>query len=75
MDLVVVLDPSGDEPERSCSVGQGRDAHVVALEGLHERLAHAVRLRAANGCEAWNQVQGRGEVACLRRDVAGAIVR
>src|SRR6516225_7784547 len=33
------------------------DVHVIALEGLHERLRHAIRLRAAHRSEAGNQAQ------------------
>lgn len=38
MDFVVVLDPSGDLPERGCGVRQRVHANIVAFEGLHEGL-------------------------------------
>ena len=36
--------------------------HVVALEGLDQGLDHAVRLRAADRREAWDEAESDGEV-------------
>ena len=63
MDGVVVCDPSGDEIEHRGGVGQGRDADVVALEGLHEGLAHSVAFGRPDRREAGGEAEGRGEVA------------
>lgn len=74
MDLVVVLDPSRDLPERGFGVRQGVQAQIVALEGLHEGLGHAVGLRAPDRSEAGNEVQGYGEVPGFLGRVGAAIV-
>ncbi len=43
---VVVFEPGADRREGREGVGDGSDAHVVALEGVDERLRDAVALRA-----------------------------
>lgn len=48
---------------------------VVALEGVHEGLGDAVRLRAADGREARFQAQLAGEDAGIACGVSRAIVR
>ena len=65
MDRVVVLNPSGGEPEHRGGVGQGGEAHVVASQRLHEGLAHAVALGRADGCEAGHEVERGRKVAGL----------
>ena len=47
MVVIVVLEPSGDLPERGDGVRQGVDANIVALERFSEALADAVRLQMA----------------------------
>lgn len=49
MVVVVVLEPSGELPERRDGVRQCIDANIVALEGFDEALGHAVGLRALDG--------------------------
>ena len=41
LDLVVVLDPSGDLQKCGWRIRQEADANVVALEGIDEGLADA----------------------------------
>ena len=62
MDGVVVLEPFGQALEDRDGVWPWVHADVVALEGLHEGLADAVALGAADGREAGDEVQGGGEV-------------
>ena len=47
---------------------------VVAFEGLHERLGHAVGLRAAHRGEAGNQPQADREVDRVVGSIGAAIV-
>ena len=51
------------------------DVHVIALEGLHERFGHAVRLRAAHRSEAGHQAQADRKVDRLMGTVRTAVVR
>jgi len=51
------------------------DVHVIALEGLHERLRHAVRLRAAHRSEAGHQAQADRKIDRLMGTVRTAVVR
>ena len=52
VDRVVVVDPSGDEPEERDGVGQRRDTDVVPAQRLHEGLGDAVALGGTDGREA-----------------------
>ena len=74
MDGVVVLEPFGQALEDGDGVLPWVHADVVALEGLHEGLADAVALGAADGREAGDEVQGGGEVDGLAGGVGGAVV-
>src|SRR5687767_11379230 len=75
MVLVVVVEPSGDLVKRLGGVGHGADAEVVALQSLHEGLAHAVALWARHRREAGNEIELRGEDAGLAGGVDRAVVR
>src|SRR5690349_2174686 len=46
MDGVVVLEPRFELLHHRCRIGPWANLRIVALEGLHERLCHAVGLRA-----------------------------
>ena len=59
MDLVIVLDPSGDLPEGGFTIRQWVDANIVALEGFDEGLGNAIRLQC-------------GELLLLREEKIGA---
>ena len=52
MVVVVVLEPSGDLPQRGERIRQSVHASIVALEGFDEALGNSVRLRALDWCEA-----------------------
>ena len=74
MYLVVVLHPS---PDLGKGQRGGRDRiylDIVALEGPHEGLAHAVALGAGDWCEAWNQSELGSEDAGLAGPVGRTIV-
>ncbi len=74
VDLVVILDPSGNLAERRFGVGHRVHAQIIPLEGLDEGLGHAVGLRAPDGREAGNEVEGRCEGLGLSGDIGAAIV-
>lgn len=48
MFLVVMLEGDGQVAQGGCSVVLGHVADVIALNGLHEALRHAVDLQAAH---------------------------
>ena len=75
MERVVVGDSSVDEPDHGSRVGQRRDADVVTLESLHERLAHAVAFRRPDDREAGNEAESGGEVTRVLGGVSAAVVR
>jgi hypothetical protein len=50
--LVVVFEPAIELGQERSGVGPSAEPNVIALEGFHERLGDAVRLRAAHGREA-----------------------
>src|SRR5829696_81285 len=74
MVVVVVLEPSGDLPERGERVRQGVHANIVALEGFDEAFGDAVRLWALDGSEAGHEIERRREVAGLLGRVGAAVV-
>ena len=49
VDLVEVLERTRQLRQHRRRVTQVHTAHVVALEGVHEALGHAVALRATHG--------------------------
>ena len=59
--LVVVLDPSWELGEHGEGIRAGLDAGVVALEGLHERLADAVALRATHRVKQATKLRARAK--------------
>jgi len=59
---IVVLHPAINEGEGSSGVRDRADANVIALEGLHESLGHAVTLRAFDRREARHQVERQGDL-------------
>jgi hypothetical protein len=52
MAVVIVVDLSGDVPERGLCVRQRIYANIITLEGFDECLGDAVRFRAARQREA-----------------------
>ena len=75
MVFVVVGDPGADPRQDGVGVGLGLDAGIVALERLHERLAHPVALGRAHRRKAGHKVQGCREGQRLGVRVGGASVR
>src|SRR6266567_5546779 len=65
MHSVVVLHPAIDESKCRSGMGYRDDPDIVALERLHERLRHAVALRAFDRGEAWHQVERHGDLGGL----------
>ena len=59
---VVVLHPAINEGESGSGIGDRADPDIVALEGLHEGLGHAVALGAFDRGEARGQVEGQGDL-------------
>ena len=72
--LVVVVDPSRELLQDGRSIRAGLDASIVAFQGLHECLADAVALRAADGGEAGHERKSGGEVQCFAGGVGRAVV-
>lgn len=65
---------------RAVAPGRGRprqlvDVHVVALEGLHEGLDHAVAPGRVGGCGAHPQAEALAEVAGAPGGVDDAVVQ
>ena len=54
---VVVLHPTIDESKGGSGIWDRADPDVIALEGLHECLGHAVAFRAFDGGEARHKVE------------------
>ncbi len=63
--LVVVFEPAIELGHERSGVGPGAEPNVIALEGFHERLGEAVRLRAAHGREARHEADGVSEGATV----------
>src|SRR5437868_3630965 len=59
---VVVLHPAIDESKGSSGIWDRTDPDVIALEGLHECLGHAVAFRALDRGEARHQVKRQGDL-------------
>jgi len=74
MDVVVVVDPSGDFPEHGLCIRQRVYANIITLEGFDESLGDTVRFRAAHRREARHQVERQGEVSGLLGRVGAAVV-
>lgn len=75
MENVVILERGPSLLEDGNRVRPGLHAGVVALRRLHERLADAVVLGAADRREARVEIQGRHEVDEVPRRVGRAVVR
>lgn len=71
---VVVVGPAVQLVDHGSSVGLFGDADVVSLHGAHERLGHAVGLRAFDGCCAGLEIDLACEAAGLLCCVTAAIV-
>lgn len=74
MDFVEVLERVWQLRQHRRCVAQVHAAHVVALEGVHEALGHAIALRTANRRVDWLQAQRSGNAACLMCDIGAAII-
>src|SRR6185436_19548926 len=74
VNLVVVRQPGWKLAQHGLGVRNRGDANVVALQGAHERLSHAVRLWALERGRAGHQPDVPGEVAGLPGEVAAAVV-
>jgi hypothetical protein len=59
---VVVLHPAIDESKGCGGIRDRIDPDVVAFEGFHEGLGHAVALGAFDWGEAWEQVERPGDL-------------
>src|SRR4029077_6174934 len=59
---VVVLHPAIDECESAGGIGDGVHPNVIALEGLHKRLGHAVALGAFDRREARHEIERQGDL-------------
>lgn len=58
MAFVIVLEPPGDLAERGDRIRSGNNPNIVAFEDFDEALGCAVRLRALNGSEAGDEIEG-----------------
>src|SRR5204863_1762797 len=65
---VVVLHPAIDQGEGGSSIGDRVHPDVIALEGLYERLGHAIALGAFDRGEAGHQIERQGD---LDRPISG----
>ena len=74
--VVVVGDPTGDEPEHRGVVGQRRDADPILVEGFDERLAHAcfAPLNRPDRRNAGNETEGRSKVARVLGGITRTVV-
>ena len=70
VDGVVVVEPVGQLVDHGSGVGLFGDADVASLHGAHERLGHAVGLRAFDGGCARPEVDLAGEAAGFSGGVA-----
>src|SRR6266702_1253544 len=71
---VVVLHPAIDESKSRSGIRDWADPDIVALEGLHESLGHAVALRAFDRGEARDQVERHGDLDGFMRGEDRVIV-
>src|SRR5437868_2135475 len=67
MDLVVILEPVGQLRQNDLWIRSIMDIDVIAFEALHERLGHAIGLRASYRREARHQAQANGKLDRLVR--------
>src|SRR6476659_3070385 len=74
MNLVVVGQPAGKLAHYGYGVRNGRDPDVIAFDGAHERLSHAVALWALDWRCPGLQTQITREATRLVSDVARAVV-
>src|SRR5438874_10844970 len=63
---VVVLHPAIDQGESGSSIGDRVHPDVIALEGLHERLAHAVAFRAFERVKQGTRLSAKAVSIVLR---------
>ncbi len=73
--LVVVVEVGGEPGQHRRRVGVSLDVHVVALEGLHERLGHAIGFgrvrRRVDDEQAGSRSEATGLVGDEGRSVVG----
>lgn len=74
VDVVVILEPGGQLLEDGDGVWPWVHAGIIAFQGFDEGLAYPVAFRAADRREAWNKVQGCGEVGGFGGGIGGAII-
>lgn len=74
VDVVLILEPGWQLLEDRGGVWPWVHAGIVAFQGFDEGLANAVAFRAADRREAWNKVQGCGEVRGFGGGIGGAII-
>ena len=74
VDVIVILEPGWQLLEDGDGVWPLVDAGIIAFQGFDEGLADAVAFRATDRREAWNKVQGCGEVGGLGGGIGGAII-
>jgi hypothetical protein len=74
MDGIVVVEPGRQLADDRSGIGLFGDADVISLHGAHERLGHAVGLRAFNGGCAGFEVDLAGEATRLPGGVAAAVI-
>jgi hypothetical protein len=74
VDVIVILEPGWQLLEDGDGVWPRVHAGIIAFQGFDEGLADAVAFRATDRREAWNKVQGCGEVLGFGGDIGGAII-
>ncbi len=71
---VVVVEPDGQPLHNGSGIRERTDANVVALEGSHECLGHAIALGAFDGCGPGFEADVAGELPSVFGDVAAPVV-
>jgi hypothetical protein len=74
VDVIVILELGWQLLEDGDGVWPWIHAGIIAFQGFDEGLADAVAFRATDRREAWNEVQGCGEVRGFGGDIGGAII-
>ena len=74
VDVVVILEPGWQLLEDRDGVWPWVHAGIVTFQGFDEGLADAVAFRATDWREAWNKVQGCGEVGGFGGGIGGTII-
>jgi len=74
VDVIVILEPCWQLLEDRDGVWPWVHAGIVTFQGFDEGLADAVAFRTTDRREAWNKVQGCGEVGGFGGGIGGAII-